>query len=251
MSKEKMRALIVDDEQVIRSFFKRLLSLMEFDVVEAQDGFKAVEIIKNESVDIAFIDVRMPGMNGLETFRKLKEIKPGIVAVMMTGYAVDDLLDEAMKEGAKGIVRKPFDINEIKNLIECVEKKKVDGGLRVLVVDDEELVHDFFSRFLKEKGLSCKFAKNKLEAVACAKKEKFGLVFLDLMLGGDSGVEVYKEIKTILPECDIVIITGHPQKAKEIEEKIQVSGCLYKPFDIDSLIKIIEKSKLEERDGDI
>lgn len=247
MASEKMRVMVVDDEKLIRDFFRRLLSFMGLEVVEAEDGNRAVELAKNEDYDIYFIDVRMPGIDGVETYRKIREVKNNPIVIMMTGYAVEDLLGQAVKEGAQGVIRKPFEINEIKSVIDGVSGRMKKGALNILVVDDEELIHHFFAQLLQGKEISFKSARNKQDALKAARQEKFDLVFLDLMLGQESGVDVYKEIKNILPEADIVLITGFPQKGREIEGQIDISGCLYKPFEIESVFEAIEKAKTKAK----
>src|SRR3989338_2251385 len=115
MPEKKIRGLVADDEKIVRGFFSRLLSLQGLEVVCAEDGYKAVELAKEGSFELFFLDVKMPGLDGLETFRKIRQINPHAVVVMMTGYAVEDILEQAQKEGAYGSIRKPFDISEIKD----------------------------------------------------------------------------------------------------------------------------------------
>jgi two-component system response regulator HydG len=243
MQERKIRVLVVDDEKIVRDFFRRLLSMLGLEVMDVEDGYKAIELVKKDKFDLYFIDVRMPLLDGLETYREIRKLDPKGMAVMITGYAVEGMLEQAQKEGAHSSIRKPFDINQIKEVIDKVGKEKIKGPLNILVVDDEERVLGFFSAFLAEKNLRYKVARNKDEALAAVKKEKFDLIFLDLVLKDVSGLDVYKEIKDILPEAAIVLITGYPQKAEEIKGKIELAGCLYKPFDIESIIGCIEKIK--------
>ncbi len=126
MKKNKPRALIVDDEKIIRDFLNSLLSLHGLEVVKAEDGYEAVELSRAGRFDLFFIDCRLPGLNGLDTFRLIRQIDREASVVMMTGYMVEDILEQAVSEGAYGLIRKPFDIGEIKCLIDkiLVEKKK-------------------------------------------------------------------------------------------------------------------------------
>lgn len=126
MDIEKTRVLVVDDEKIIRDFFNWLLSLQGIEVVLAENGYRAVELSRADKFDLFFIDCRLPGINGLETFRQIRQINPSAAAVMMTGYAVEDILKQAQNEGAYGFIRKPFDIEEIKGLVDKIvaEKKK-------------------------------------------------------------------------------------------------------------------------------
>lgn len=115
-----LKALIVDDELVIRDFLARFLGLKDIaiEAKAAEDGLKAIELAQKEKFDIFFIDMRMSKLNGLETLKELRKISPRAKHVMITGYAVDDLLEEALGEpGVVAALRKPFDIDELKRVL--------------------------------------------------------------------------------------------------------------------------------------
>ena len=243
MADTKIKVLVVDDEKIIRDFFGRLLSLQGLEVIEAEDGYKAAELAKGNKFDLYFIDVRMPGMDGLETFRQIRQVHPEALVVMMTGYALDNILEQAQKEGASGSIRKPFAIGEIKGIVEKAAQKKNKEAANTLVIDDDQAVLNFFGNFLKVKNQKYSLINNAKDALELIQREKFNLVFLDLVLKDADGLELYKKIKEILPQAEIVIITGYHDKAKEIEGKADISGLLYKPFEIEGIIKYIEKIK--------
>ena len=243
MADTKIKVLVVDDEKIIRDFFARLLSLQGLEVIEAEDGYKAAELAKGNKFDLYFIDVRMPGMDGLETFRQIRQIHPEALVVMMTGYALDNILEQAQKEGASGSIRKPFAIGEIKGIVEKAAREKNKEVSNILVIDDDQAVLNFFGNFLKAKNQKYSLVNNAKGALELIQREKFDLIFLDLVLKDADGLEFYKNIKEILPQAEIVIITGYHDKAKEIEGKADISGLLYKPFEIEGIIKYIEKIK--------
>jgi two-component system, NtrC family, response regulator HydG len=247
MAEGKMTVLVVDDEKSIRDFFKRYLFLLGLDSSEAENGYKAVEFVKEHKFDLYFIDVRMPGMDGLETFRAIRQLHPDAIGVIMTGYAVEDILDQVKKDGAYNILHKPFDISEIKGAVDAVMKmkgvKNDRGPLNVLVVDDDKLILQIFGDFLKERNILFSVAQNREEAVSLFKDKKFDLVFLDLLFRECTGVDIYKEIKAISPEILIVLITAFPQLAKDVGGQVDVAGCLLKPFDMKEIVQHIEKAK--------
>ncbi|HBU08546.1 MAG TPA: hypothetical protein DEA99_05005 [Candidatus Omnitrophica bacterium] len=123
--KTKLKVLVVDDEKVIRDFLSRFLSLQLAQVKTAADGEAAIELAKTEEFDLVFLDIRMPKMNGLETFGELKKITPDLACVFMTGYASaeEDLINKIKYEGIM-CVRKPFEnLNKIKEIVENVLKE--------------------------------------------------------------------------------------------------------------------------------
>lgn len=242
-NKINLKVLVVDDEAVVRVVFRRLLSMLNLEMVEAENGYQAIELVKKNKFDLYFIDVRMPGINGLETYREIRKIDPNAVVIMITGYAVENILDDAKREGVNGTIHKPFDVNEVKELIEKSAKIKKDKAGNILVIDDEDVVLNFFAKFLQEMGLNYKIAHNKEEALAAAKKESFDLVFLDLVFNGVDGIEIHKEIKNILPNAKFVLITGYPQKAEDAKGKIDFTDCIYKPLEIKDVLENINRIK--------
>lgn len=111
------KILVVDDERAVRYSFERAFR-EEYDVISADSGFDAVEKIEKEGPDIVLMDIKMPGMNGLEALRRIKEISPGIPVIMMTAFGDTDTAIEAMKEGAYDYVTKPFENSELRRIIE-------------------------------------------------------------------------------------------------------------------------------------
>jgi DNA-binding NtrC family response regulator len=237
--KKTIKILIVDDERIIRDFLARLLKLQNIQTEEVENGFKAIEAINREDFDIVFIDVRMPGMDGLQTFRRLKEIKPALKYVMMTGYAVDNLLEQAQKEGAISSLRKPFDINEIVTIIKATHEKYPQKIINILIVDDDESILNFFKKLLRDKIYDISTAKTGRDALEQINQKKFDLVFLDIVLKDTTGIELYQKMRQINPNLDIVLITGYPEKVKQIQSEIV--GCLYKPFEINKIMQEIDK----------
>ena len=106
--------LIVDDESSIRESFSLILG-KEFKLVAAASGEAALKRIVDEKVDLVYLDIRMPGMNGIETLKRIKEIDKGVEVIMVT--AVNDVgsAGAAIKLGAKDYVVKPFDVSDILN----------------------------------------------------------------------------------------------------------------------------------------
>ena len=114
MSPEQQKSiLVVDDETYTRELLEILLGDEGYNVKTAKDGFEAIDIIKKSSYDLICMDVRMPGLNGVETLAEIRKVNEDIPVIMITGYGPNDLVKKAQeKYHIVGCIYKPFDIDE-------------------------------------------------------------------------------------------------------------------------------------------
>jgi DNA-binding NtrC family response regulator len=125
---EGIRLLLVDDEDDFRSTLASRLRKRKLDVLDVNDGPKALEVIRTKPVDVAVVDVKMPGMDGLEILRQIKMINPAIEVIMLTGHASVESGIEGMKSGAFDYLMKPCDINDLLVKIEDAYQQKLVRG---------------------------------------------------------------------------------------------------------------------------
>ena len=121
------KILIVDDEESIRFVIKEAFS-HAYQIFTAADGLTAVEIVKNERPTLVFLDIKMPGISGLEVLQLLQEAGLNPVIWILTGNDDLGLALKTLKLGASGYLTKPFDITKIREIIESTisgsERKK-------------------------------------------------------------------------------------------------------------------------------
>src|SRR5690554_5625661 len=107
------RILVIDDERSIRNTLKDILEYEKYDVDLAEDGKKALEIIKNTEYDIILCDIKMPGMDGIEVLEHLSKYTPDTPVVMISGHGNIDTAVESIKKGAYDFIEKPLDLNRL------------------------------------------------------------------------------------------------------------------------------------------
>lgn len=116
--------LIIDDEQSMRDFLSIMLKKEGYDVVSAETGPDALKAVQNEIFDLVITDVKMPGMDGIDVLKAVKEASPETVVIMITAYATAETAVEAMKLGAYDYITKPFKVDEIKLIIQKALEKR-------------------------------------------------------------------------------------------------------------------------------
>lgn len=121
MSDEKIKILVVDDEESALGFFTEASKRTNIEVRAVNNGRLAIEAVKEDDFSVAFIDTRMPGMNGLETFKEIVKVNPDLSVFMMIVSASDEIFLEAMGAGAKGAIYKPPDLDKIVTTIQEIE----------------------------------------------------------------------------------------------------------------------------------
>ena len=108
-----MKLLVVDDEERFVVTVAKLLSRRGYEPLTALGGREALEILGRESVDVVILDVKMPGMDGLETLKEIKNRFPLVQVIMLTGHGTIDSAIEGMEKGAYDYIIKPCDLDKL------------------------------------------------------------------------------------------------------------------------------------------
>lgn len=120
MTKAKQVILIVDDEEGLREGLSKLLESEGYAALSAESGEQALEILQQSHIDLVLTDMRMPGMDGIELLKKIRERHPDVGVIILTGYGQIESYIEAMNFGAIEYVSKPFKVNELKFIVNKV-----------------------------------------------------------------------------------------------------------------------------------
>lgn len=249
--KAEASILIVDDNIGQCKTMSFILERNGYAVTAADNGPEAISIVEKKPFDIIFMDIKMPIMNGVEAYKKIKNIRPGAKVIMMTAYAVEDLVEEALQEGAYAIIYKPLDIEKVLELVKKANDAK-QGGL-ILVVDDDPGTCTTLKNILVKKGNNVGIANTGEEAITIVQKKTFDILFIDMKLPTLNGLETYLAIKKTCPETVAVLMTAYRQEVADlVEEALNNNAytCLYKPLDMSEVLgltsEILKKKQIEK-----
>jgi DNA-binding NtrC family response regulator len=242
MSQETLRILVVDDDLDTCRNLEDILTEMGYLVKTAQSGEAALDLVRQEPFDVALLDFKMPGMDGLTLYRKIRKLRSGTVALIITAYSTPETASEALKAGAWQVMSKPVDFSQLFPLLE-----EAAGQPLVMVVDDDHDLCENLWDLLHEQGYRVSTACGEAEAEENLKGQDFQVVLIDLKLHEGDGRNVLKTVKQLNPEARTLLITGYRDELTQmVEETLKegADGVCYKPFDVPQLLELLRQMSI-------
>ncbi|MBT3221557.1 MAG: response regulator [Proteobacteria bacterium] len=242
------RVLLVDDEVEFLDSIARALSRRGFEVQRAEHGEAALKRLQKGQTDVVVLDVKMPGMDGVDVFREIKLRWPHLAVVLLTGHGTVSQAFTTSKEGVFEYLTKPCDID---NLVDVVRRAAMSAQgkrgkmssrgeqsqLRLLIVDDEPEFLQSIAKVLVRRGVEVTTANSGAEALDHLGNRSFSVALLDMKMPGMNGMELLREIKRQNPLTEVIFLTGHPSVDLAMAGvKEGAFDYLTKPVDINELI---------------
>lgn len=116
-STSKKQILVIDDEEIVRQLFKDSLDSSRYQVTTAKSGNEASKLVNSRSFDLIFVDLKMPGIDGTKTFRRIRQADNSVPVVIITGYPTSKIVEQVLEQGPFGIMRKPFNSSDIQRSV--------------------------------------------------------------------------------------------------------------------------------------
>jgi len=230
--------LLVDDDIDICSNMLDILIDLGYHVESANDGATALEMIRQNSYDVAVLDYKMPGMNGVALLHQIRKTRPEMVSLLVTAYA-GSAADDAMSAGVSEILSKPV---EVTRLIKIVGEA-VDRPLILIVDDDRELCSNLWD-LMKDRGYRVGLAHDGEEAARRLAESIYDVVLIDIKLPDCNGSGVFRKVCEVNPEARTLLITGEVAETGCVVDQILAEGAdavHYKPFDVPKLLETLER----------
>jgi CheY-like chemotaxis protein len=231
--------LVVDDDVDTCRNLADILTDLGYHVETAHDGPAALELLRQRPYDVALLDYKMPGMDGLTLYREIKKIRSETVAIVVTAYAGGGTAEEALQAGAWQVLAKPVDFPRLLGLV-----NEALGQPLVLVVDDDPDLCATLWDLFRERGYRVRVAHDELQAAECLRDASFKAVLIDMKLPSGDGTSVFRLVREANPQARTIVITGHRSEVDEVIQEMMASGAdavCYKPFDMPKLLGTLEQ----------
>jgi two-component system response regulator HydG len=228
------RVLVVDDDCDHAESLADVIEMRGHTAQIANSGEEALGYFRDSDFDFVLLDVKLPGINGVETFLEMRKIRPTARVMMMTGYSVEQLVARAIEGGALGVLHKPFAATRVLDLL-C----KVKPRGRVLVADPDEAFIRSVVPILEGAGYAVEVATTGAEALDKMFAEPVDCLVLDLRLPVLSGAELYARLVKAGHAVPSVLVTGGDADEQDPHWRPQICGMLFKPFDPNALLSAI------------
>jgi DNA-binding response OmpR family regulator len=234
MSHDPPRILVVDDDVDICGNLCDILTDLGYRVDTAHDGLSALELVRRRPYDVALLDYKMPGMDGLTLYREIKKQRAGTVSLLVTAYATPATAEEALSAGAWKVLAKPVDFGKLLKLVD-----EAIGQPMVLIVDDDHDLCASLWDLFRDRGYRVSLAHDGREASEQLKDTRYRVVLIDLRIPDADGGEVFRMVREANPQARTILITGHrPEMGRLIDRMIAegADAVCYKPFDVPALL---------------
>jgi CheY-like chemotaxis protein len=248
MSEPVGNILVVDDDVDTCRNLSDILTDMGYHVDIAHDGPSALELARRHSYDLALLDFKMPGMDGLTLYRELRKLQAETVAIVVTAFAGKTTTEEALAAGAWRVLPKPVDFPRLLGLVD-----QALGQPLVLVVDDDPDLCTNLWDLLRERGYRVALAHDDDEAANRLKDRHFKVVLIDMKLAHGDGAAVFRLVRRSNPQARTVVITGARSEVDQELRQVLAEGAdavCYKPFDVPQLLHTLSQLAGGKAGGD-
>lgn len=235
---EAITILIVDDHPGMCQTLQDIIETEGYAVNVAHSGREAIALCQSHRFDVILMDVRMPDLDGVETYRRIKTVAEDTRVIMMSAYSVEALRREALDEGAVAFLQKPLDVERVLRLIEETEQPPV------LLVIPDAAERETLASSLSQEPYRTYTVNTAEDALELAQQIRFHIILIDTRLAAMNGLDLYLALKEMTPTSVAIMLAGtEPALIEQAEEAVRRSAYtfLQKPLDIEHLLRILEQ----------
>ena len=231
---EMRRYLLADDNRALADNLAEILRDDGAEVAIANDGADALRLLSSTTFDALITDMRMPVLSGAGLIKALRGVDPGLPVMVMTAYAGESDLEDALHSGVLAVLPKPVPIAHLLSLVQGARR----NGLVAIVEDDVSLCNNL-AEALRDRGFTAVAASSALQAARLADVRPFVAV-VDLKLPGTRPGALLEYLAGHFPLLPLLVMSGYPDLAPGVAG-ITVREHFTKPFSTEVLLATIER----------
>jgi len=214
-----IRLLMVDDEREFLDALTPSLTRRGFDVTVAESGATALERLSTRTFDVVVLDVKMPGISGVDAFREIKISNPNLPVILLTGHGNIEQAFETSREGVFEYLSKPCDIEKLAMVARKAVAQAAESGvtvsvigeeIRVLLVDDDPDFVNSLTPALERRGIVVSKAYDGLEALESMRTNELHVAVVDVRMPVMDGLTLLDRLREIDPLLEVILLSGHP-----------------------------------------
>lgn len=225
--------LLLDDNEAFAENLAEILRDGGDEATVVTEGARALELARSQRFDVLLTDMKMPGMSGAATVHRIRQVDPGLAAVVITAYPGEDDLETARREGLLAVLPKPV---PIPTLVSLLSEARRDG--LVALVEDDLALSDNLTEVLRARGFSCVTARSVLDTEQLASVRPFAAL-VDLRMPGGPDGEALRRLRARFPELPVFVMTAYPEVLPE--SMPEHTDVFSKPFDTAALVEVLER----------
>ena len=246
------RILVVDDEEDVRRVICDLIKVDGYQVADVPNGDEALAMATGSGVDLVLTDLMMPGMSGWQLLRALKQAKPQLPVVLLTGYVSGEGEALLTRSEFDGYLVKPVDHERMRVMFKALlYPHNLGRAAEVVALDDDQGTLRLIDSILAKRGIFVASYHDTAEAVARIRKKAPDLFLTDLGLPGIDGMELCRRFRSDADThgVPILILTASPTRENVLKAiDLGIEGFVAKPFNAKELgDKVIQTLKLSTR----
>jgi len=226
------RYLVVDDNEAFGENLAEILVDRGHEVRLARDGETALEEVGRGRFDALLTDMRMPRMSGAELVHRIRQLDPGLPAILVTAYSAADDLKTARSEGLLAVLGKPLDMGHLMNLLGSARRNSL-----VVLVEDDAAFADNVTEVLQTHGFTTIHASSLLETRALGALSPLAAV-VDLRIPGGGDGEAMTRLAERFPGLPLYVVTGH-----DLTPPLPARRLFKKPFDPGELVAELKRQQ--------
>ena len=247
--------LVIDDERMVCDLLRAVFSRYGHEVLTAFDGRKGLDLFEQHRPRFTLLDLRMPGMNGIEVLTRIRALDPRAAVIVLTGAGSADLENQARQMGVTDFLSKGLSLEALVGTVERVmqqpvkppaspsqstDAKKAPSHSQkagsILVVDDEPPIRELLRKYFSSRDYQVRVAPDGQQALALVDQKSPDIIVLDVHMPGMNGIEVLKRLRAKNYAGGVIFLTSS-QDERLLQEGLELGSVdiLGKPVDLERL----------------